>query len=101
MNQFNFMARRPIEKQLCKELKDSKFRFIPIGTIHIENIYELVQRNYRTLCDNEYFCSEHCRGGNNQPEWKHGVRSVLNQLKSNTGNIRKDARRNYWEIHEE
>jgi hypothetical protein len=92
------MARRPIEKELCINLKESEFNFVPFGIIHIENIYELVRNNYPNLCDDDYFCSEHCRGGTNQPEWKHAVRSVLARLKSVNGSIRKATGRGYWEF---
>ena len=92
------MARRPIEKQLAVALRESSFNFIPIGIVHIENIYELVHQTYHNLCDDDYYCSEHCRRGGNQPEWKHVVRGVLGHLKSNTGSIRKVETRNYWEF---
>lgn len=90
------MARRQIEKDLCREIKDSSFNFIPRGYVTIETIYELVQHNYPNLCDDNYLCSTHCTGGSNQPEWKHGVRSVLNQLKSIDGAIRYSGSRGIW-----
>ncbi len=90
------MARRQIEKDLCKEIKDSSFNFIPRGYINIETIYELVQQNYPNLCDDDYLCSIHCEGGTNQAEWKHGVRTVLNQLKSINGTVRHSGSRGVW-----
>lgn len=93
------MARRPLEKELCIKLKESRFSFIPDGKMHIEDIYELVHKNYRKLCDDNYYCSQHCRSGNNQPEWKHAVRSVLGQLKSVSGSIRKSDQRKYWDFY--
>lgn len=65
------MARRQIEKDLCREIKDSSFNFIPRGLVSIHTIYELVQQRYPNLCDDDYLCSTHCREGSNQPEWKH------------------------------
>ena len=92
------MARRPIEKELCINLKQSEFNFVPLGIIHIENIYELVKNTYPNLCDDDYFCSEHCRQGKNQPEWKHAVRTLLGSFKSENGSIRKPLAKNYWEF---
>ena len=90
------MARRQIEKDLCREIKDSSFNFIPRGYVTIETIYELVQQNYPNLFGDEYLCSTHCKKGTNQAEWKHGVRSVLNQLKSIDGSIRHSGSRGVW-----
>ena len=92
------MARRPIEKELCINLKQSEFNFVPLGIIHIENIYELVKNTYPNLCDDDYFCSEHCRRGSNQSEWKHAVRTLLDSFKSENGSIRKPLAKNYWEF---
>ena len=93
------MAIRQIEKDLCKELKDSSFNFIPRGFVTIQTIYELVQQRYPDLCDDDYLCSTHCRSTTNRPEWQHGVRSVLNQLKSIDGSIRHTGSRGIWSFH--
>ena len=90
--------RRPIESELYQNLKESVFNFVPIGVVHIENIYELVRNNFPNLCDDDYFCSEHCRQGNNHPEWKHVVRDVLDKLKSENGSVRKANAYYYWEF---
>lgn len=93
------MARRLIEKNLCREIKDSGFNFVPRGFATIETIYELVQQEYPNLCDDDYLCSTHCRAGSNNPEWKHGVRTILNQLKSINGSVRHSGNRGIWSFH--
>jgi len=93
------MARRQIEKDLCREIKDSSFNFVPRGFASLQTIYELVQQTYPNLCDDDYLCSTHCRGGTNQSEWKHGVRFVLNQLKSIDGSVRRSGNRGIWSFH--
>lgn len=45
-----------------------------------EEIYPAVKQAYPDLCDDEYRCDDVCSQGNNQPEWKHAVRRVQQQL---------------------
>ncbi len=89
------MAREK-EKKLYQELMDSKFSFIARGTHHIDEIYKCVSSEYPSLCDNGYFCSENCVAGNDQPEWNHTVRNVLQKQKSPLGPIVFTGRRGYW-----
>lgn len=89
---------RPIEKQLSKLLRECNLNFIPLGTIHIENIYELVKQNYPELCDDDFFCFEAHRSGNRQTEWKHVVRSVMQSLKKKNNNILKVPGRGNWQF---
>lgn len=90
------MARRPLEHELAENLKMTEFNFVPRGEILLESIYELVQRQYPNLCDDEYLCSDHCIAGMNQPEWKHVVRGVLDNLRKHAGPVNKSPQRNYW-----
>lgn len=87
------MPRRTLEARLSKELKNSEFTFLGNNPIHIDEIYSLVKNQFPDLCDDEYLCSTHCRNGNNQPEWKHAVRSNMQSMKKKgiaqrTGNVR-------------
>ena len=92
------MARRPIEKELYDRLNESNLNFIPRGIIHIHDIYDFAAYEFPNLCDDQYFCSQHCRSGKNQSEWKHVVRSLLNYMQAqgrpviHTGNI------GFWEF---
>lgn len=47
---------RPIESQLYRELVDSRFNFLDRGTIEIKDIYDVVQRQYPHLCDDDFPC---------------------------------------------
>ena len=87
------MARRPIEGRLSKELKEAEFSFLGNYPIHINQIYDVVMNQFPDLCDDKYLCSTHCKNGNNQPEWKHVVRSDMQLMKKRgiaqrTGNVR-------------
>lgn len=75
------MARRPIEKRLSEELIQSEYVFLGNEPINILQVYARVNAKYPDLCDDEYLCSEHCKKGNNQPEWKHAVRSGMQTMK--------------------
>ncbi len=87
---------RSKEHKLYKNIIDSEFSFVAKGTRSIEEIYSLVSRKFPDLCDNTYYCSENCKSGNNQPEWKHTVRNVLQRLKSANGNVNFTGQRGYW-----
>lgn len=89
---------RQIEQKLYQNLIDSKFVFVVCGTCSIEEIYNSVMTQFPDLCDNTYYCLEHCKAGNDQPEWKHTVRNALQTLKNPKGHIRFTGRRGYWEF---
>jgi hypothetical protein len=91
------MARRPIEKELYKTLKENELDFIPRGIYHLEDIYDFIKNEYPHRCDDNYLCIQHCRGGKNAPEWKHTVRSFLETLKK-TDKILKLPERFFWEL---
>jgi hypothetical protein len=92
------MRRRQTEKDLYRQLKLTKFDFMPRGVFNIEEIYLHIKENYPTLCDDEYRCSFHCSSGVNQPEWKHVTRQVLSNLKTLNIDVRKSEIRSYWEF---
>lgn len=87
---------RPKEMDLYQKLITTNFSFISRGTRTIDEIYNAVKAQYPSLCDDMYYCSEHCRSGNNQPEWNHTVRNALQYLKSESGTIAYTGRRGYW-----
>ena len=94
------MPRQTLQ-ELHSQLRQSNFSFVPVGIVSLENIYVLVQQEFPNLCDDDYFCFENCRGGADQPEWKHRVRSALSHLKSVDGPVRKPANmKGYWEFHD-
>ena len=89
------MARQK-EHELYQILIDSNFSFVVRGTRYIDEIYHSVSAKYHYLCDNNYYCSENCNAGNNQPEWKHTVRNALQRLKSPMGQVSFTGKRGYW-----
>jgi len=91
------MARQQ-ESTLYEKLVNSQFLFMKKGTHTIDEIYCAVKLHYTNLCDDSYYCSENCKEGNAQPEWKHVVRNALQRLKKNNGPIRYTGRRGYWDF---
>jgi hypothetical protein len=89
---------RQIESDLYQALIRTEFDFVSRGTRDIEEIYSAVKATFRGLCDDSYFCSENCRSGNNQPEWKHIVRNAMQKLKKGSEAIRFTGRKGYWEF---
>lgn len=89
------MAREK-EHTLYQKLVEVRFSFISEGTHHIDEIYNLVSKEYSELCDNTYYCSENCSSGNNQPEWKHTIRNALQRLKNSTDCVKFTGQRGYW-----
>jgi hypothetical protein len=87
---------RPIEKTLRKELRDSNFNFIPNGVYSQKELYERVEQQFPTLCDNHYLCIENCNSGTNSPEWQHAVRSVMQQFKTQGRLVNQS--RGYWNL---
>jgi hypothetical protein len=87
---------RPVEAQLYKELIDSRFQFIERGTKNINDIYDVVYREYNNLCDDEYKCDHYWSAGLHQAEWKHIVRSALQRSKRIYADIEYTGRKGYW-----
>lgn len=87
---------RIIEQRLYAELVSSKFSFLKRGEIHISDIYRAVRMKYKSLCDDNYFCSESCTKGNNQPEWNHTVRNAIQKIKNSSSEITFSGKKGYW-----
>jgi hypothetical protein len=73
------MARQDI-KQLYEDLTQTQFTFVPSGVYPLSDVYQRVQAQFPTLCDDTYLCSQNCTNGYNSPEWRHTVRTALNIL---------------------
>lgn len=71
-------------KRLYTELMHDKLGFLMPGTYETHQLYTAIQERYPDLCNDHYSCLQNCTAGNNQPEWKHRVRSVLSRLKTIT-----------------
>lgn len=82
---------RPKESQLYRELVDSRFNFLDRGTIEIQDIYDVVQRQYPHLCDDDFPCV-HQHIALPQAEWKHTVRQAL----KNSPYATHSGRKGYW-----
>ena len=67
-------------KQLYQELRDSEFGCIPPGFHETETVYELVRNEYPDLCDDRIECRDICGTDSDQPEWKHRIRTVQQDL---------------------
>ena len=91
------MARRPTEKELFETLTENELDFIPRGIYHIKEIYDFIKNEYPHLCDDNYLCIQHCKSGDNAPEWKHAVRSFLKKL-IKINKILKMPERFFWEL---
>lgn len=87
---------RSKEIDLYQKLMTCKFSFVTDGTRTIVEIYNAVEVQYPALCDDMYYCSENCRSGNDQPEWKHTVRNALQYLKSKDGAITYTGQKGFW-----
>ena len=87
---------RHIESTLYRYLMDHEFRFMERGLRTINEIYDTVEYHFPLICDNNYLCSQNCRAGNNQPEWKHTVRNALQALKSAEGPVIFTGTRGLW-----
>ena len=66
---------------------DARFSFIPQGEIHLRGVYAIVKDRYPELCDDSYLCSTNCKSGYNSPEWKHVVRTGLNEMKNRSESV--------------
>ena len=89
------MARPDIAK-LYQRLVTTRFDFVPRGEHALDNVYRLVKAKYPHYCDDRYLCSENCLSIHQQPEWKHTVRSALNNLKVAFGIVMRGSQRGHW-----
>lgn len=83
-------------KKLYQNLIDTRLSFVSKGRHHITEIYKCIRFRYPDLCDDNYLCSENCKSGVRQPEWKHIVRGALDALKDKLQRIKKDSQRGFW-----
>ncbi|WP_254525945.1 HNH endonuclease [Natrinema caseinilyticum] len=73
-------------RQLQDTLLASQFACVPSGQRRTtDDFYPAVKDAHPDLCDDNYRCGEVCSNGNDQPEWKHAVRRVQQQLKRQDG----------------
>ena len=86
--------RRDIDKKLYQELIDTKFTFVKRGERNISEIYDSVKKRFPELCDDDYFCSDHCRSGGKQPEWNHVVRSAMQN--KTIDNLKFTGKKGFW-----
>jgi uncharacterized protein with ParB-like and HNH nuclease domain len=74
-----------VQNSICKilyqKLSEEKFGFMS-GVFVTEDIYNAVKVRYPELCIDSYRCIQNCKSGNDQPEWKHKVRSALERFKT-------------------
>ncbi len=68
-------------RKLQDTLTATQFACVPPGVQSTsEDIYPAVQTAYPDLCDDDLRCDDVCASGADQPEWKHAVRRVQQQL---------------------
>lgn len=89
------MARAELE-DLYRILVDARFEFIPRSEVHLREIYAIVKNRYPELCDDSYLCSTNCKSGYNSPEWKHVVRTGLNEMKKRGEPVSTGSSRGMW-----
>jgi hypothetical protein len=89
------MARAELE-ELYHILVDTRFEFIPRGEIHLRKVYAIVKERYPELCDDAYLCSTNCKSGYNSPEWRHVVRTGLNEMKKRGEPVSTSGLRGVW-----
>ena len=89
------MARAELE-DLYRILVDARFEFIPRGEVHLREVYAIVKDRYPVLCDDSYLCSTNCKSGYNSPEWKHMVRTGLNEMKKRGEPVTTGSARGMW-----
>ena len=83
-------------QELYQNLIRTELSFVSRGRQYITYIYDCVRSKYPSLCDDNYLCSENCKSGANQPEWKHIVRGALDGLKDKSWHIKKEPQRGFW-----
>lgn len=67
--------------ELQNTLTATEFACVPPGVKSTsEDIYPAVQTTHPALCDEDLRCDDVCANGADQPEWKHAVRRVQQQL---------------------
>lgn len=87
---------RPELEELYRILIESRFDFVPAGEVHLRDIYKIVKERSAELCDDSYLCSENCKSGYTSPEWKHTVRTALDQMKKHGQFVSNGSTRGMW-----
>lgn len=72
-------------KELYDRLCEAEFDCVPTGFQETSDVYDIVNERYPSLCDDNILCSEVCDSGDNQPEWKHRLRTAQQVLKKKPG----------------
>lgn len=68
-------------QELESTLKATELRCVDPGIRSTsEDVYPVVKAAYPSLCDDSLRCEDVCSDGTDQPEWKHAVRRVQQQL---------------------
>lgn len=100
---FSFLEEEEVENEkklteLSENLKKCYLDFIPRGEQNLDFIYELVQRKFSNLCDDDFKCTHRKNVVTfTQPEWKHRVRGVLDDLKNDPDSgVVKLEKRGFW-----
>jgi len=70
---------------LYAELRESEFGPVPPGFHDTGEVYELVESEYPALCEDSIRCEDVCNTETSQPEWKHRVRTLQQDLSSADG----------------
>lgn len=70
-------------RKLYRVLIDTDLGCVPPGYHDTADVYRIVKSEYPDLCNDDILCKHVCGGSNNQPEWKHRVRTVQQDLKRN------------------
>lgn len=91
------MARQDLQ-MLYQTLRHPPFGFLKPRQYELQDIYSATRRQHPTLCDDKFLCVDNCSSGNEEPEWHHVVRKVLQAEKSTTGRVRKGGSRGLWRI---
>lgn len=85
-------------RELQDVLKKTDMACVPAGKRSTaDEVYELVSRSYPDLCDDSHRCSDTCKEGTDQPEWKHAVRRVQQQLaRQSESRVSRHEDHGYW-----
>ena len=81
-------------------LAATEFRCVSSGVRSTsDDIYPAVKSTYPSLCDDSLRCDTVCSHGADQPEWKHAVRRVQQQLADRDGSrVSRHPEHGMWEI---
>jgi 5-methylcytosine-specific restriction protein A len=87
-------------QELQKWLKRTDMACVPAGQRSTsDEIYPAVKQAHPDLCDDKYRCDNVCDQGNDQPEWKHAVRRVQQQLaRRDDSRVSRSDETGLWEI---